>query len=180
LLWEAHMKINKVTFEEDKLTLFRTKKISYKTPKLLSTELEDAFDEIELLGYPLCNPFDLLAVSFSNLFRARHLPTLIGKVVEIVGYLITSRKVMTSNGKLMYFGNFIDYDGFFVDTVHFPPVAKKYPFRGNGVYAITGKVVEEFNCISIEANRLERLAILEDPRYSDTQKGRKIKQQRIV
>lgn len=180
LLWEAHMKINKVTFEEDKLTLFTAKKISYKTPKLLSTKLEDAFDEIELLGYPLCNPFDLLAVSFSNPFRARHLPTLIGKTVEIVGYLITSRKVMTSNGKLMYFGNFIDYEGFFVDTVHFPIVAKKYPFRGNGVYAITGKVVEEFNCISIEANRLERLAIFEDPRYSDTQKGRKIKQQRIV
>jgi len=180
LLWEAHMKINKVTFEEDKLTLFTAKKISYKTPKLLSTKLEDAFDEIELLGYPLCNPFDLLAVSFSTPFRARHLPTLIGKTVEIVGYLITSRKVMTSNGKLMYFGNFIDYDGFFVDTVHFPIVAKKYPFRGNGVYAITGKVVEEFNCISIEANCLERLAILEDPRYSDTQKGRKIKQQRIV
>lgn len=180
LLWEAHMKINKVTFEEDKLTLFTAKKISYKTPKLLSTKLEDAFDEIELLGYPLCNPFDLLAVSFSNPFRARHLPKLIGKIVEIVGYLITSRKVMTSNGKLMYFGNFIDYDGFFVDTVHFPIVAKKYPFRGNGVYAITGKVVEEFNCISIEASCLERLAILEDPRYSDTQKGRKIKQQRIV
>jgi len=180
LLWEAHMKINKVTFEEDKLTLFTTKKIVYKTPRLLSTELEDAFDEIELLGYPLCNPFDLLAVSFSNPFRARHLPKLIGKIVEVVGYLITSRKVMTSNGKLMYFGNFIDYDGFFVDTVHFPIVAKKYPFRGNGVYIIRGKVVEEFNCISIEASCLERLAILEDPRYSDTQKGRKIKQQRIV
>ena len=180
LLWEAHMKVNKVTFSDDKLLLFTAKKVSYQTPKLSSTKLEDAFDEIELLGYPLCNPFDLLQVKLTSQLRAQHLPKLIGKFVEIVGYLITSRKVMTSNGKLMYFGNFIDYDGFFVDTVHFPPVAKKYPFRGNGVYSIAGKVVEEFDCITIEASKLERLAIVEDPRYADTQRGRKIKQKRIV
>ena len=180
LLWEAHMKINKVTFDEHRLSLFTTKKITYKTPRLSSTKLEDAFDEIELLGYPLCSPFDLLQEKFTNHLRAKHLSKLIGKMVEIVGYLITSRKVMTSNGKLMYFGNFIDYDGFFVDTVHFPPVAKKYPFRGNGVYCISGRVVEEFDCVSIEASKLERLAIIEDPRYSDTQRGRKIKQKRIV
>ena len=180
LLWEAHMKINKVTFVEHKLSLFATKKVSFRTPKLSSTKLEDAFDEIELLGYPLCNPFDLLQVKYNRQLRAKHLPELVGRMVEVVGYLITSRKVMTSSGKLMYFGNFIDYDGFFVDTVHFPPVAKKYPFRGNGVYCISGKVVEEFDCVSIEVSKLERLAIIEDPRYSDTQIGRKIKRKRIV
>ena len=152
----------------------------FHSPKLSSTKLEDAFDEIELLGYPLCNPFDLLQVKYNRQLRAKHLPELVGRMVEVVGYLITSRKVMTSSGKLMYFGNFIDYDGFFVDTVHFPPVAKKYPFRGNGVYCISGKVVEEFDCVSIEVSKLERLAIIEDPRYSDTQIGRKIKRKRIV
>jgi DNA polymerase III alpha subunit len=180
LLWEAHMKINKATFDEQKLSLFATQKIAYNTPKLSSTKLEDAFDEIELLGYPLCNPFDLLQEKYTSNLRAKHLHKLLGKCVAIVGYLITSRKVRTSNGKLMYFGNFVDYDGFFVDSVHFPPSAEKYPFRGNGVYLITGKVVEEFDCISVEVSKLERLAIIEDPRYSDSQKGRKINQKRIV
>ena len=44
--------------------------------------------------------------------------------------------------KLMYFGTFLDRDGDFIDTVHFPPVAAKYPFRGKGIYKITGKVMK--------------------------------------
>ncbi|HHC80967.1 MAG TPA: hypothetical protein ENK46_13880, partial [Flavobacteriia bacterium] len=58
--------------------------------------------------------------------------------------------------------------GDFIDTVHFPPVAAKYPFRGRGVYMITGKVVEEFNCITIEVNAMYRLAMIEDLRYADS------------
>ena len=67
----------------------------------------------------------------------------------------------------MYFGTFLDRDGYFIDTVHFPPVAAKYRFRGRGIYTITGKVIEEFDCLSIEVTKMERLAIIEDPRYSD-------------
>src|SRR5690554_7573437 len=53
----------------------------------------------------------------------------------------------------------------FIDTVHFPNIAKQYRFRGKGVYAITGKVMEEFDCISIEVSKMERLAMIQDPRY---------------
>ncbi|MCB0476208.1 MAG: hypothetical protein KDC69_11060, partial [Flavobacteriaceae bacterium] len=60
-----------------------------------------------------------------------------------------------------------DYDGDFIDTVHFPPVAAKYPFRGKGIYRIRGKVMEEFDCITIEVNAMHKLAIIEDPRYAD-------------
>ena len=67
----------------------------------------------------------------------------------------------------MYFGTFIDRDGDFIDTVHFPIVAKEYRFRGKGIYSVTGKVVEEFDCISIEVIKMQHLAIIEDPRYSD-------------
>ena len=66
----------------------------------------------------------------------------------------------------MYFGTFLDRDGDFIDTVHFPPAAIKYPFRGKGIYAIIGKVLEEFDCINIEVSSMHRLAIIEDPRYS--------------
>jgi DNA polymerase-3 subunit alpha len=70
----------------------------------------------------------------------------------------------------MYFGTFLDRDGDFIDTVHFPPIAAKYPFRGKGIYLIRGKVLEEFDCVNIEVISMVRLAIVEDPRYADSKK----------
>ena len=70
----------------------------------------------------------------------------------------------------MYFGTFLDKNGDYIDTVHFPPVAKKYPFRGRGVYQLTGKVTEEFDCVSIEISYMEKLSIIQDPRYADEPK----------
>ena len=57
----------------------------------------------------------------------------------------------------MQFGVFLDLDGQWLDTVHFPPVAKQFPFRGPGCYLITGKVVEEFEFVSIETKEMQRL-----------------------
>ena len=171
LLWEAHLKISKTVVEDYIMTLFKTEKISYKTPKLSSTDLENAFDEIELLGFPLCNPFHLLETRSLNPMRAEVLINYQHKTITIEGYLVTIKNTSTSNGKSMYFATFLDYDGDFIDTVHFPPVAAKYPFRGNGVYNITGKVTVEFDCVSIEVSRMERAAIIEDPRYAVNSKN---------
>lgn len=166
LLWEAHLKINKTVIEEEVITLFKTQRINYSTPELPSTDLENAFDAIELLGFPLCNPFFLLEKpSISNL-RAKHLNQLENKLIIIEGYLITTKNTKTANGKIMHFGTFLDRDGDFLDTVHFPPIAAKYPFRGKGIYSIIGKVMIEFDCVTIEVSKMERLAIIEDPRYS--------------
>ena len=167
LLWEAHMKINKITFEEHKLLLFKAEKTNYKTPDLPNTALEDAFDEMELLGYPLCNPFHLLINPPEGTLRAKHLTHFVDRLVKINGYLVTTKNTKTSNGKRMQFGTFLDEDGDFIDTVHFPPVAARYPFRGKGIYQIIGKVLEEFDCINIEVTQLERLAIIQDPRYAE-------------
>lgn len=166
LLWEAHMKINKLDEEENRYSLFKAPVVQYQIPELPNTVLEDAFDEMELLGFPLCNPFELLLNPSSNTLRAKDLSTYIGKNVTIEGYLVTSRSVRTSRGEIMYFGNFIDRKGEFIDTVHFPPSAGQYRFRGKGVYAITGKVVEEFDCITIEVSKMEFLPIIQDPRYA--------------
>ena len=166
LLWEAHLKISKTIIQEHVVTLFKTRRINYNTPELPSTALENAFDELELLGFPLCNPFELLENTSLSKLRAKHLEKLEGKLVIIEGYLITTKNTKTANGKLMHFGTFLDRDGDFLDTVHFPPIASKYPFRGKGIYAITGKVMIEFDCVSIEVSKLERLAIIEDPRYA--------------
>ncbi|GGW55821.1 DNA polymerase III alpha subunit [Winogradskyella epiphytica] len=167
LLWEAHLKISKTVLKEEHISLFKTERIHYNTPELPSSELENAFDSIELLGFSLCNPFNLLEKpSISNL-RAKHLIQLKNKLIRIEGYLITIKNTKTTNGKIMHFGTFLDRDGDFLDTVHFPPVAAKYPFRGKGIYEIIGKVMMEFDCVTIEVSKLERLAIIEDPRYSE-------------
>ena len=67
----------------------------------------------------------------------------------------------------MNFGTFVDLDGYFIDTTHFPQVTAKYPFRGKGVYKIIGKVVEEFDFVSIEVTRMYREPYIDDPRYFD-------------
>ncbi|NNE31788.1 MAG: DNA polymerase III subunit alpha [Winogradskyella sp.] len=166
LLWEAHLKISKTVIQEEVNTLFQTPRINYNTPELPSTALENAFDEIEILGFPLCNPFYLLDKSSTSTLRAKHLIRLEGKYIKIEGYLVTTKRTSTSTGKQMYFGTFLDRDGDFIDTVHFPPIAAKFPFRGKGIYEIIGKVLIEFDCVSIEVSTFERLAIIEDPRYS--------------
>jgi DNA polymerase-3 subunit alpha len=166
LLWEAHLKTSKTVIQDNVINLFKTERINYSTPELPSTALENAFDEFELLGFALCNPFLLLSTETTGNLRARHLVTLEGKPIIIEGYLITIKNTKTGNGKLMYFGTFLDRDGDFLDTVHFPPIATKYPFRGKGIYKIIGKVMVEFDCVTIEVSKLERLAIVEDPRYS--------------
>ncbi|WP_166960411.1 DNA polymerase III subunit alpha [Yeosuana marina] len=167
LLWEAHLKISKVSIEDPIMTLFKTEKLHYKTPQLPSDYLENAFDAIELLGFPLCSPFELLETELKCTLKAEDLIKYIGKTVSIEGYLITTKNTATSNGKIMHFGTFLDCDGDFIDTVHFPPVASKFPFRGRGIYKITGKVIEEFDCITIEVRAMAKLPIIQDPRYSD-------------
>lgn len=166
LLWEAHLKISKTVVEDHIMTLFKTERINYQTPKLSSTDLENAFDEIELLSFPLCNPFHLLQTQSTNSMRAKQLINFEHKTITIEGYLVATKNTKTANRKHMFFGTFLDYDGDFIDTVHFPPVAAKYPFRGNGIYTITGKVMIEFDCVTIEVSQMERAAIIEDPRYA--------------
>ena len=170
LLWEAHLKTSK-TVVTDVVNLFKTERITYHTPELPSTALENAFDEIELLGFPLCNPFHLLKKQTTNNVRAHQLGQLTNTIVTLEGYLVTTKNTVTSNGKRMYFGTFLDRDGDFIDTVHFPPAATKFPFRGKGVYKITGKVLEEFDCINIEVISMYRLTVVEDPRYSESEKS---------
>ena len=175
LLWEAHMKINKVELETRVHNLFRVEKLRFKTPHLPGRDLEDAFDELEYIGFPLCNPFDLLTEALpEKQLLSKDLPGKVGEQVTVYGYLITHKTTRTVKGDNMYFGNFLDIRGDFIDTVHFPSIANTYPFRGRGVYQITGKVTEEFDCINIEVTSMEKLGIVEDPRYADDNKYKKM------
>ncbi|MCA0932354.1 DNA polymerase III subunit alpha [Lutimonas saemankumensis] len=169
LLWEAYMKINKVNLEEQVVTLFKTEKICYRTPDLPSSKYEDAFDEIEYLGFPLCDPFELITNKIDSYIQAKELPEHIHKTVITYGYYVTAKNTSTHKGDRMYFGTFLDRNGDYIDTVHFPPVARKFPFRGKGVYQLIGKVMEEFDSISIEISSMKKLDMMQDPRYAEEQ-----------
>ena len=60
----------------------------------------------------------------------------------------------------MSFGTFLDTNGYFFDTTHFPNVLEKYPFTGKGCYLIKGKITQEFGFPSIEVSCMEKLAFL--------------------
>lgn len=47
-------------------------------------------------------------------------------------------------------------------------MAQKYPFKGKGIYRIIGKVVEEFDFLSVEVSQLQRMAYVPDPRFDPT------------
>jgi DNA polymerase-3 subunit alpha len=167
LLWEARFKINPAPQHEEQQDLFREPRRNYTLPRLTSSTLEDAFDQMELLGFPLCSPFELCTVLPENMATAQELPQRVGQRVTACGYLVTAKTTSTVKGDRMAFGNFVDVAGRFIDTVHFPPVLRQYPFRGRGVYTITGTVSEEFDCVSIEVEKMERVKVVEDARYRD-------------
>lgn len=165
LLWKAHFYLNK-SKKDSHPKLFPPASKDFTLPDLTGNPLEDAFDQIELLGFPLCSPFQLLANPEISPLRAADFEKNIGKTTTIAAYLVTYKPTRTSKGQRMFFGTFTDAEGHFVDTTHFPPVAAKYPFRGSGVYDLTGKVADEFGFLSLEITAMEKRPYMEDPRYS--------------
>ncbi|MEO5976949.1 MAG: DNA polymerase III subunit alpha [Chryseolinea sp.] len=161
LLWEAMLYFSNVkTRVTATIELFDESPNEYPLPILQRHELEDAFDEIELLGFPLCDPFLLLNTNVRGNVVAKKLGGMIGKYVHIVGYLVTTKDTSTLKGEAMHFGTFYDLDGDFFDTVHFPNIARHFPFRGRGFYSIKGKVVEDFGIFIIEVNWMDKLPLV--------------------
>lgn len=62
-------------------------------------------------------------------------------------------------GEIMSFGTFLDENGDWLDTVHFPDSRNKFPFQGGGFYRIQGKVVEEFGVYSVEVTSLKLVGL---------------------
>jgi DNA polymerase-3 subunit alpha len=158
LLWEAYMLINPVKKPKFLKNLFEVAPTKYPLPQLYNSWVDDTYDEKELFGFSLRSPFQLLKKKVSNKLTAQDLYSKIGETVEIIGYHIHTKKVSTMKSKeMMFFGTFIDLKGHCIDTVHFPPSAKAYPFNGPGCYLIKGKVTEEFDYMALEVYELHRL-----------------------
>lgn len=172
LLWEAHhmLKGHKPSAVPATMpSLFKGTVSShdYKVPLLEQSALERAFDEIELLGFPLADPFLLADEPLDQGTTAVELPDKLGHFVIAYGYLVTVKDTKTQKGDRMNFATFVDQNGDFLDSVHFPNIAAQFPFRGKGLYKVQGRVVEEFGFYSIEASALYKIAIIPDPRYED-------------
>ncbi|MBC8767837.1 DNA polymerase III subunit alpha [Arenibacter sp. BSSL-BM3] len=166
LLWQAHLSISKNTkLEHPKL--FTAKHQHFEIPKLYSTDLEMAFTQLELMGFTLCSPFDILANPTTNVLGKRDLEAYLGKNIDIYGYLVTVKNTRTHKGTRMNFATLVDQHGEVFDTVLFPPVAAKYFFRGKGIYRFYGKVVSEFGFLSIEVIKMQKQDYISDPRYAD-------------
>lgn len=165
LLWQANFYFQKKNNKSFEKPLFPIQYKKFKIPTLDQNAFENAFDEMEFLGFPLCSPFDLVKSKDILPTTQKEFKENINKTILIDGYYIIAKRTRTSKGEIMNFGTFIDRDGEFIDTVHFPQIAYKYPFKGIGVYRIEGKVVEEFSFLSIEVQKMTKLPYIEDQRY---------------
>ncbi len=159
LLWNAHFLLGKSKINKQEATLFEQETKNFSLPELTYFDSENAYDEIELMGFSLTSPFDLLEQDLPSTLLAKSLPGLVNRRVKIVGYLIHRKPTYTNKNEKMYFGTWLDKDGSWIDTVHFPEFAKKYPFRGPGCYLLEGKVTEEHGFYTIEVFNMEHLKV---------------------
>ncbi|HMJ68258.1 MAG TPA: PHP domain-containing protein [Cyclobacteriaceae bacterium] len=161
LLWEAMLYYSEAKVRKPSTAdLFDTEPKEYPLPHFEINPIEAAFDEIELIGFPLGDPFQLLPDKNYGDTTARELESKLNRLVSITGYLVTTKDTRTRGGHLMHFGTFFDSNGEVFDTVHFPNLVKKYSFRGRGFYAIKGKVVEDFGVYVIEVAEMEKVPMV--------------------
>ena len=164
LLWEVHNYLGSKTIPKQNTELFCTEAKEFYLPELQTSVLEDAYNELELLGYPVTlTMFDLMKSAYRGDALAEDLLKHVGKTIKLVGNYVCEKTVHTKNNKKMWFGTFLDNRGNFLDTTHFPDSTPVYPFRGKGCYLISGKVVQEFDFPSIEVIRFAKLPIKDNP-----------------
>jgi len=155
---------NKVVFRH--LTLLEEPQKNYKLPQIERNPFEDAFDEIEILGFPVSfSPFDLLQTRYRGSIMAKDLTKYHKKQVKMLAYLISRKHVPTKKGT-MYFGTWIDAEGEYFDTAHFPNCLEGYPFQGGGCYLLLGTVEVDFHFPTVTIHKMAKMPFIPDPRYS--------------
>ncbi|MEP6751053.1 MAG: DNA polymerase III subunit alpha, partial [Bacteroidota bacterium] len=158
LLWEANFlqKRNQPLLHQSK-PLFAEKPVEFNLPELVDLPLDDLYDEMEILGFTLSNPFDMVDDDPAKYVRAVDLSKHNGKSITVLAYFIARKHASTKNHEEMFFGTFVDSELDWIDTVHFPDTARRYPLHTGGFYRITGKVTDDFGVHSLEAHQLIRV-----------------------
>jgi len=146
--------------------LFEEPQKEYILPIVQRHPLEDAFDEIEILGFPVSvSPFDLLQTQYRGSVMAKDLTKYHKRQVKMLAYLISRKHVPTKRGT-MFFGTWIDAEGEYFDTAHFPDNLSQYPFQGGGCYLLLGTVEVDFHFPTITILKMAKMPFIPDPRYS--------------
>lgn len=167
LLIEARLLVINFKKEYRLPSFFETPKKDYQLPQLKRNPFEDAFDEIEIVGFPVsCSPFDLLQTKYRGSVMAKDLLQYHKKQVKMLAYLISRKHVPTKKGT-MYFGTWIDAEGEYFDTAHFPDNLKHYPFQGGGCYLLLGTVEVDFHFPTITIHKMAKMPFIPDPRYAE-------------
>ncbi|MEQ8303541.1 MAG: DNA polymerase III subunit alpha [Cyclobacteriaceae bacterium] len=151
--------------------LFQLPSKPLKLPEMDRSPFEDAFDEMEGLGFPVSiSPFDLLQTAYRGSVFVSELPKYENQVVKMLGYLVSIKDVPIKKGEgsvKMNFGTWIDVHGAYFDTTHFPQTLYQYPFAGLGCYLLLGRVDIDFDFPSVEIIKMKKLPMVPDPRYSE-------------
>jgi len=167
LLVIASLLLNNFKPENRSLMLLQEPVKEYKLPTLERSLYEDAFDEIELLSFPVsCTVFDLLQTKHRGDIMAKDLVIHHKKQVRMLAYLISRKQVPTKKGT-MYFGTWIDQEGTYFDTAHFPDCLAEYPFQGGGCYLLLGNVEVDYHFPTITIIKMAKMPFIPDPRYMD-------------
>lgn len=135
-------------------SMFEEAAPSFTLPALHDDPLDDIYDEIALLDFPLRNPFEIVNDDPAKYVPAKDLPLYVGKNVTMLVYFIIDKITTTSTRQKMCFGTFMDAALDWVDTVHFPQVYNDFPIS-KGFYRLTGKVTEEFSVQTVEVLMIE-------------------------
>ena len=156
LLWEANFFQRKQARHGHQLQrLFKEAGRSFELPELSDHPLDIYYEQLELMGFILGNPFLLADDDPSKYVAALELPNFLGRDVTVMGYYIERKVVPTSKGGTMCFASFLDYKLNWLDTVFFPEAFRRFPLRGRGFYRICGKVLEEYGAFSIDVRAME-------------------------
>ena len=144
----------------ERQALFAAEPVSFELPVLPDNDREDMMKEMEMMGFPIGDVFELVDDDLGRYPLAKELPGLLGREVLVLGYLVCTKETVTREKReLMHFGTFLDAGGDWLDTVHFPEAARKWPFQGRGFYRLKGRVIEEFGVYSVMVGEMEKVGL---------------------
>jgi DNA polymerase-3 subunit alpha len=119
--------------------------------------LRQAYDQIDLLGFPISDPFVLVDPGDEGPLRPMPREGIeVGDVLLLDVYAVHLRSVRTVRGERMAFGTWRDASGTWVDTVHFPPQLLAHPWKGKGVYRLVGRLCQEYDYRFVEVQSMHK------------------------
>jgi DNA-directed DNA polymerase III PolC len=117
--------------------------------------------EVETMGYSISqHPLQTFRNLYTDmkLIEAIDLKTMDGKKVKLLGWLIASKRINTRSGAFMQFLSLEDLTDTF-EVVLFPATYQQYGsvLKDRGPYIVTGRVMEESGCYTVNAERVQRI-----------------------